>query len=406
MAMQTKLNADGICSLCDKLSLTLESIQCFTCKLHFHTVCPNAGEAETLGTKSFFTAYNRSSTKGNFKFFCNPCLTKLENDMADSEANRLNTLETNMDSINAELTEIKSLLAKQLKNPPVAKEQRPKVQSYHHESSIWFNKDKLATVKVSPSEPVLVVNNAGDANKDSVEKAIMDNAIPVTKTYINNAGDLVLVCDTTDSRDKLKEIIATNNEEIHMKEVSSKRPSITIVGLSKSYNKEEIISQIVSQNQFVRHFSMANTIEEHIEIFDVKPTRSNNTVFQAFASVSNALRKGFKNYNDKIVIGLMNCKIYDRHHVKRCNNCQVYGHYYKNCPTPNVHCCAKCGDDHATNVCISATRKCINCSKAGTIEMDHAAYDRNCPCLLENIKKKKNSNEKHLNMKWSQRDHH
>ena len=261
-------------------------------------------------------------------------------------------------------------------------------------------------MKAPPSESVLVVNNAHNANNDSVEKVIMDNAIPVTKTYKNNAGNLVLVCDNIDTRDKLKEKIASSNEEIRMKEVSNKRPSITIVGLSKCYKKEEIISQMVSQNLFVKHFSMANDIEDHIEIFDVKPLRSNNTVFQAFASVSNALRIGLKNYKDKIVIGLMNCKIYDRHHVKRCNNCQGYGHYYKNCPSPNVHCCAKCSLDHATNVCTSATMKCTNCAKAGKSETDHAAYDRNCPFLLDKIKKKKADSDKHLNMRRSLRDHH
>ena len=58
-------------------------------------------------------------------------------------------------------------------------------------------------------------------------------------------------------------------------------------------------------------------MREHIEIHDIKPTRSNESVYQVFASVSEALRKGFRNYNDKVVIGLNNRKIYDRLHIKR-----------------------------------------------------------------------------------------
>ena len=72
---------------------------------------------------------------------------------------------------------------------------------------------------------------------------------------------------------------------------------------------------------------MVNDLKDHIEIHDVKPTRAKPSVYQAFASVSEALRKGFSNYKDKVTIGLQTCKIYDRFHVKRCNNCQGLGHY-------------------------------------------------------------------------------
>ena len=240
----------------------------------------------------------------------------------------------------------------------------------------------------------------------SVEKAIIDNIIPVTKTFKNNSGDLVLVCENKDSRDKLKNIIASADENIKMKALSQKRPSITIVGLRECHKKEDIVKQLVSQNQFVKLFSMANNINEHIEIFDVKPTRSNQAVYQVFASVSDVLREGFKNYKDKVVIGLMSCKIYDRHYIKRCNNCQEYGHYYKECPTPNVHCCAKCSADHPTNTCPeSSIRKCINCTKAGLLDNEHATYDHNCQSLKNQLHKKKELDKKHLNMKWKERVH-
>ena len=110
------------------------------------------------------------------------------------------------------------------------------------------------------------------------------------------------------------------------------------------------------------------------------------------------LRAGFKRYKDKVVIGVENCKIYDRYHIKRCNNCQGNGHYYKECPMPNIHCCSKCTLNHPTNTCTGITsKKCTNCSKAGINESDHAAYDHNCPSLQKNIEKKKIQNNKNLN---------
>ena len=120
-------------------------------------------------------------------------------------------------------------------------------------------------------------------------------------------------------------------------------------------------------------------------------------MYQVFASVSETLRKGLKNYHDKIVIGLTNCKIYDRYHVKRCNNCQGYGHYYKDCPTPNEQTCAKCGLDHPTNSCEATVKHCINCKKAGSVNSNHAAYDPTCPALTGEVEKKKKQSEKHLN---------
>ena len=245
---------------------------------------------------------------------------------------------------------------------------------------------------------MLVINNSNGSNNDSVEKAIVDNAIPVTKCYNNNSGDLVIVCDTLDSRDKLKDIISSTTENIEMKAVAKKKPAITIVGLSKMYKKEEVVNQIVSQNQFVKRFCTVNNINEHLEIHDIKPTRSRPSVYQAFASVSETLRKGLRNFNDKLVIGLTTCKIYSRYHIKRRNNCQEYGHYYRDCPTPDVHFCAKCGLDHPTNSCDATVKSCINCSKAGKTELNHTAYDPACPSLLGQIEKMKKRGEKHLNL--------
>ena len=127
----------------------------------------------------------------------------------------------------------------------------------------------------------------------------------MTNSYKNNSGALVLECDTPDSREKLKRAIASTEETVQMKSVSDKKPSVTIVGLSRQYTKEEIVNQIVSQNQFVKQFTTVNDIKDHIEILDIKPTRAKPSVFQAFASVSKPLRKGLANYGNKITIGLI-----------------------------------------------------------------------------------------------------
>ena len=123
---------------------------------------------------SLVTAVNRRSTKKNFKFYCDVCMTNLEISMADSEARRLGVVEKNVTSIKNELSEIKKLLIKQNTSKPVAKPTS---------DNIWFNKERLATTKVPPAKPMLVVNSTQDSDSESIEKLIVDNGIPVTKSY-------------------------------------------------------------------------------------------------------------------------------------------------------------------------------------------------------------------------------
>ena len=391
MGDQFKLDTSGTCTACNVVAPVGEHITCFICKEVFHCACASMGEDDRPGTKSLVTAFCRASTKRNFQFFCDVCLTKCEIDMINSEGKRLKTLENTITLIVDELSEMKKLLKERDSKPAPAP--APKLL----QDNIWFNKERLAATKVAPAEPILVVDNIQNESSGTVEKAIVEHSIPVTKTYKNNSGGLVLVCDTQDSRDKLKDAIASTTENVRMKSASGKKPSVTIVGLSREYSKDEVIKQIVSQNQFVKHFSTVNKIEEHIEIHDIKPTKSKETVFQAFASVSEPLRKGFRNYRDKVTIGLTSCKIYDRYHVKRCNNCQGLGHYYKDCTTPDATCCAKFGENHATSSCNSSVKRCVNCVKAGKEESGHTAFDPKCPIMVGEVEKKKKSNETSLN---------
>ena len=398
MGEQYKLQLDGSCPACKVVAVTKENAQCFMCKASFHCACPEASEDAKVGTASLITAFNRTSTKANFKFYCDVCVANMEINIAKSESERIRVLESNIDSIKSELAEIKNLL----KSPSVAK---PTV-SKSPDENIWFNQERLATTKVPPAKPVLLVNNIQESNNESIEKVIIDNGIPVTKSYKNNSGDLVLICDTADSRERLKTAIASSSETVQMKTVGSKKPSITIVGLSQQYTKEEVVKQIVSQNQFVKDFSTANNIDEHIEVHDIKPTRAKPMVFQAFVSVSEVLRNGFRNYRDKVTIGLTSCKIYDRFHVKRCNNCQVLGHFYKDCPTPTQACCAKCSLNHPTNSCNTTDRKCANCVKEGNENHEHATFDPKCPSMLKIVDKKKKAYETHLNSPRATMAHH
>lgn len=213
----------------------------------------------------------------------------------------------------------------------------------------------------------------------------MQNKIPVLKSYQNKSSDeLFVVCETSEARDELKNLVQATHKDIIMNTPKEKRVSVTIVGFEEKYEKDEIIQMLELQNGLIRVFSRSNDIKQHIEIHAICPLKNNPERFQAFASVSPSLRCGFKACGDKTRIGLSTCKIYDRFHVKRCFNCQDFKHYSKDCPNADVHVCAKCGSNHhSTKDCDSGEKTCINCIRHGKEEEanTHSADSFECPIL-------------------------
>ena len=62
-----------------------------------------------IGTKALITNYNQGSTKKNFKFFCDTCLTKFEIDRSKAETDRLNAVENNVTQIMSDIGDLKTV---------------------------------------------------------------------------------------------------------------------------------------------------------------------------------------------------------------------------------------------------------------------------------------------------------
>ena len=375
MGDQFKLDVSGNCPTCNKLATPGENINC-------HVVCGGAGPDDKVATATTVKQFLLTSTKSNFIFYCDNCLTEMEIRRADTERRRVEILENKMNGIDTQLAEIKKMLND--KADAMAKE----TDATMSHNSIWFDKDRLATVKAPEPKAVLVISKAesfqqNTENREVIEKVVMENEIPLRETYKNRDGDLVLVCTNQEARDKLQNVVEEVNPGINMNTPKSKQKPITIVGLPKAYKEKEIVDLLLLQNDFIKTFAIANKIEDHVKVHVVKPLRNNQEVYQVFASVSPILRDGMERYKNKIVIGLSSCKVYDRSQTKRCNNCQHYGHFAKDCPTPDEPICGKCSGDHRTDGCNSHETKCINCVRKNCNDTNHAAYDHRCPTLKD-----------------------
>ena len=405
-----ELKDDGTCSTCDELAIEAEYIQCAMCKKKFHGVCKSAGVDDKWATKSMLLTYKSPSTKSNFMFFCNVCKTIMETNIADADCYRIRRMERNMEQITNELFEIKQLLNNNTTTAlpkPVAPinsvstdeltsgSRRHGEEEVQVEPNIWSNAEKLATVKAKPAESVLIINKTMDSetdktNKEMVETAVIESRIPVKKSFKSVNGNLVVVCNSTESRDTLKSQLSAANSSIEMRSPNENRSVISIVGLTRNYSKEEVMD-LLKQNYFLGQFAENNEIQEHIKVIAVKPLKGREDVFQVFARVSKVVRQGFKTFKDKVTMGITTCKIYDQYNVKRCNNCQGFGHFYKNCPTPETNVCANCAANHSTKDCTSSTKHCVNCVKADMSDCNHRSDDPKCPTLCQEQEKIKSN---------------
>lgn len=391
MADQFKLDDDGNCPSCDQLSAQGEHVECYSCNRLFHAVCTTA--TEKIATKTTIQHFLQPSTKKNFVFFCDRCLTEMEISKETTDAKRLDALEGQMSGVDKKLNEIMTALIKRNDTAAVKK------TSSVPKDNIWSDKERLANVKAPEPKAVLVINKSADPeknvkNQEEVERIIVNNAISLAETHKNKNGDLVLVCQSEGVRNELRNLVETSNDDIQMNSPKTKQHSVTIVGLSKEVSKEELMNMI-SLNEYIKTFGIRNKLEDHIKIHIIKPLRNKPTVFQAFVSVSPILRKGIGEHNDKIVIGVTSCKVYDRKQTKRCNNCQKYGHFANHCPNPTTPHCGKCSEKHRTDQCNSEERKCINCVRNLYAETDHPVFYHKCPALVKHLQEIQNG----LNLK-------
>ena len=128
------------------------------------------------------------------------------------------------------------------------------------------------------------------------------------------------------------------------------------------------------------------------------------TTYQAVVKVTDSVRELIRKGGDKLLIGLYSCRIYDQVSPKRCNKCQHFGHWVKECKENPA--CAICGSSgHETDNCshkdeTSFSVTCVNCTRSNKPGNGHRADSSYCPCFIEKreaLKLELNSKKKALN---------
>lgn len=256
-------------------------------------------------------------------------------------------------------------------------------------------KSYSGAVKRSQRESVLVIKpKVGEENKSSEETKrdikgidISKMGVGITKIKKVTRGAVVVGCEDGTQAEKLKQKVVKDLGEKYDIQVPKKRkPKIKIFDVDNEdcENEHSFWEKIMEQNGLQK-----NTIEGKI-IRKVAKANSKRTV--VIAEVNIVTREKFLQL-EKLKVGWNICRVQEYIGILRCYKCCGYYHFAKDCVKKET--CGNCTKQHATKECDSDIRKCVNCEekiknyKIKSLDSNHSAYDRNCPCLKKEMEKQR-----------------
>ena len=418
MTTLNTVSADGTCNKCSK-KVNGNDVCCIICKVKFHaTGCSNDID---ICTQSFLNQFKPHVDKvspkyaarpGNFMFMCDPCKTTFEIKSASKEQSKVDVLEDKVGKLENGLEDIKNLLLNKYQGEELRCNGHNSCHTLREADNTHSNgitHDAWGGAKAGIEWPIAapllktpnIVQQGNHvdstsalilpATKDEssakqqvkmINKVAIERKVSIAKSFKKKNGDTVIVCNTRESRDSLKNHIENAVPDIEV--VSSNgnfKYTIAVVGFDDDNLGNNIVNTLVDQSYFLNAFFANERIDDHIKYIDAE-------VFQATFKVSKDIRKILKNHGDRVIVGITSCKVYDRVFPKRCATCQNYGHFFAQCPCKDEPFCALCGKDHETINCPTPDlleKKCINCMRNKLDNANHAATSTHCPIFKKEL---------------------
>ena len=225
-------------------------------------------------------------------------------------------------------------------------------------------------------------------NLEKVQELAASNGIQVSKAVVRDNGNVHVHLPSVENREKLEPLL--NDEAFAANKVvtlKSKLPTISILDVRKFNSDEDFVDKIKKQNPKIKQLLDNGSEFSIVYKKEPKNTNDNNRFYTIVARVSDEIRKAIKDNHNKIYIELDAYRVVDRFYIKRCNKCQKFGHYEKDCQ--NEMCCAYCTHPHSSFQCDEVDEDdsehycCNNCEEAGETSMGHSAMWHNCPTYLK-----------------------
>ena len=409
---------NGMCNACgNDVDIIQFSVQCFNCKVLFHAVdCLDSSycvSAKTAFTQHIRPALEKSGSYdnrfGKFFFMCDECCTEFETKQVVTSDRRVDIIDKKMDNIRHEfrneLSDLKKLVisatfpntaSSQPHSPNQALSQPEVVQPAWLDPS-YTNKlfeQKVVIVKKSDTQ--------GKAIESSVlRKTCVDNGIQVLKSFSKSKDEIGLVVDSDKTAKKLVEKLKLSAPQHKVSNLPAKTPTINVVGIPPTITKEALKYELFQQNPAIKsiHDDLNGEGEGKFSVLSISPLKNNSELGRASIAVSNSIRDYIsKVSSDRLFLGNGTCKVYDNFHVKRCFNCQNYGHTSDKCNQSVI--CGYCAGKHETRSCgvkgnaDLSQQCCSNCHNSSVPNYkdncQHPTYSNDCPIFkLEQEKLKR-----------------
>ena len=394
LGMKFLLDQQGKCTSCAQAVAAGESITCCSCSLTFHAhSCSAYDKQEAICTATLLKLFSCNTTKSNFKWFCDSCLTKFEVDKATTVQDRFHEIISQVSRMAKDLDDVKKTVMNSAISSIPGSETCCSGHTSHdaanntHTGSAWQDVNRVRDMRSS----LVLKSKPGDQDPvvdlDRVKSLAIQNKILVAKVGVSHTGHTFIQCPTVQDRDKLQPLLTAGFEDKEVVALKEKLPHISIVDIARSQSdditstgfKADLLNQIRNQNHQID--ALIETGHEFNILF-VKAGRDANKC-TAVVRVSCKIRDAIKAKGHKVFIGICSCRVFDRFFIKRCNKCHGFGHYKGECTNPEV--CGYCGGEHSSESCNlkemkdHTLLKCVNCKRMNLPDSGHSAFWPGCP---------------------------
>ena len=393
---------EGKCSQCTVIINDDECIKCNVCSKLYHVKCKSAKTSgNQICTPSFLSLWlSLTEKKRNFTWTCDYCLTIEECNSAtttmqkvEKQVNtRVENLENKVDNISGDIAAVKLLLETFKKSN--AETPSVSCKSLSDETP-WSDPTRVVVLKekLTGKGPDLI----------NLEKDVIDKKLNVTSAHHNKNGDTVIVCPSPNDAQAVQQRIKNDHPRHEVKIPATRRVIVAVVGLKSNHDTDTLYKMVMDNSCFSHLGSDIEKFKTMFEIIDIKPCKNDSSTFQIIGKVTDNVRNILSKYDDRLLMGMYSCKVYERYSVKRCSKCQKFGHWWRECQ--NEYACAKCGKGHETKLCPSANdttvKSCVNCIRGSKGDSSsHTADSTLCPCYIdqrEKVKQELATKKKNLN---------
>ena len=367
----------GVCSTCSTTPKPEHQLKCCICQNMFHA---NKTCTKQFCTDTFVVNFTAKSTKNNFSFSCDFCLTEREALMSDKyiasvialqgRLNQLQSLFTDeFNSIRASLTANQSMPASAEKKLPRSQD---RVKTYSQSSPA----PQVATIKISaPARSTESVPPEKEENLGlsfaQVTAIAIDQSISIDGSRQVANGSLYVDVVGKDSIDKFKQEAKKQAPNSKVEEVSSKCPTVMCVGMASVPEIDTIMPHLGSVNETLK--PLLN--DRSFKVLKIMPCKGGQ-YHKFVARVSNDVRRALEDLGDKVRFGSNRLNVYDHLYVPRCTKCQGFNHFAKSCKPDSIEICSHCASPgHGHTNCPNKANdpKCHSCAVLGNVGTAHTA---------------------------------